>query len=154
MVIIDSDVFLIAYCFPRDVRADITMHFLAVAEDAEPGLVIYNLMEILGILSFSLSPARLASWPDWLKARHRLAILWPEVDNTGAQAFFEQMIYHLPLARMQAHRMPFVDALVIEVVERTPNVQAFVTWNARHFKGKTRLTVLTPAEYLTGQAET
>ena len=42
----------------------------------------------------------------------------------------------------------FLDALAIEVVEHTPDMRAFVTWNARHFAGKTRLPVLTPAQYL------
>ena len=42
----------------------------------------------------------------------------------------------------------FPDALAIEVAERTPDVRAFVTWNARHFANKTRLPVLTPAQYL------
>ena len=129
--------FLISYRFKHDVRAEANARFLTVANAAAPALTIYNLMEILGILSFNLSPADLAAWPDWLKERHRLAILWPQT-NQPRHAFFEQMIYHLPLNRMLAHPMPFVDALVIEVAERTPNVQAFVTWNARHFKDKTR----------------
>jgi len=41
-----------------------------------------------------------------------------------------------------------LDALAIEVAERTPDVRAFITWNARHFANKTRLPVLTPAQYL------
>jgi hypothetical protein len=38
--------------------------------------------------------------------------------------------------------------MILSLVERTPNVEYFVTWNAKHFKGKTNLTVLTPEEYL------
>ena len=40
--------------------------------------------------------------------------------------------------------MAFLDALIIGLAERTPDVKAFVTWNARHFRDKTLLTVLTP----------
>ena len=57
-------------------------------------------------------------------------------------------IYQRPLTRMQAHRMGFADALAIEVAERTPDMRAFVTWNARHFAGKTHLPVMTPPQYL------
>jgi hypothetical protein len=44
--------------------------------------------------------------------------------------------------------MGFADVLAIELAERTPDVCAFVTWNARQFADKTRLSVLTPAQYL------
>jgi len=44
--------------------------------------------------------------------------------------------------------MSFLDALVLNLVERGQEFSAFVTWNARHFRGKSRLTVLTPSEYL------
>ena len=33
------------------------------------------------------------------------------------------------------------------------DVDVFVTWNARHFKGKGALPVFTPAEYLTEAAQ-
>jgi len=41
-----------------------------------------------------------------------------------------------------------VNALILSSAERTPDVEFFVTWNAKHFKGKTDLAVLTPEEYL------
>jgi hypothetical protein len=41
--------------------------------------------------------------------------------------------------------MAFMDALVLSLAERTPGVEQFVTWNARHSKS-TRL-ALTPEEY-------
>ena len=148
MVAIDSDVFLIAHRYVRDVRAELNGRFLAEVKTAAPALTIYNLMEILGVLSFNLSAAQMRGWPDWLKARHSLAILWPELNYTSQHLFFEQIIYHLPLARMTTQPTAFLDALAIEVAERTPDVHAFVTWNARHFANKTKLPVLTPAQYL------
>ena len=44
--------------------------------------------------------------------------------------------------------LAFMDGLVLNLVERTPGVEQFVTWNARHFKGKSSLPALTPDEYL------
>jgi hypothetical protein len=148
MVIIDSDVFLVEYRFRRDERAEINTLFLAAAREAAPALTIYNLMEILGILSFNLSPARLMTWREWLKERYQLAILWPAVSYGTEQEFFEQIIYQQPFSRMIAQPTPFLDALVIDAAERTPGARAFVTWNARHFVDKIRLPVMTPAQYL------
>jgi hypothetical protein len=148
MVIVDSDVFLIEHRFPRDKRAEINATFLVAVRTAAPALTIFNLMEILGILSFNLSSAKLAAWREWLKERYSLAILWPEMNYGAEQGFFEQLIFHQPLGRMMAQPIPFLDALVLAVAERTPDVCAFVTWNARHFAGKTHLPVMTPAEYL------
>lgn len=153
MVAIDSDVFLIAHRYVRDVRAELNARFLANVKPAAPALTIYNLMEILGVLSFNLSAGQMRAWPDWLKARHGLAILWPELNYISQHLFFEQVIYHLPLARMTTRPTAFLDALVMEVIERTPDVRAFVTWNARHFAGRTHLPVLTPAEYLAQQQD-
>ena len=49
---------------------------------------------------------------------------------------------------MQAHRMAFVDALIIGLAERVAAVEGFITWNARHFRDKTSLPVFTPPEFL------
>ena len=51
--------------------------------------------------------------------------------------------------------IPFVDSLVLNLAEQLEEVEAFVTWNARHFVGKTSLAVKTPEEYLasTGTSE-
>ena len=49
---------------------------------------------------------------------------------------------------MRTVKMPFMDALILNLAERTPGVTQFVTWNARHFQGKSTLDVLTPEAYL------
>ena len=49
---------------------------------------------------------------------------------------------------MRTRRMAFMDSLVLNLAERTPDVEHFVTWNAKHFKDKSSLSVLTPEEYL------
>jgi len=66
----------------------------------------------------------------------------------AAEAFFRHEFVDQPFAKMQRHRMPFLDSLILNLAEEAPDVRAFVTWNARHYQGKTALTVLTPSEYL------
>jgi len=148
MVVIDTDVFLLEFAFHRDPRHEVNARFLAVVQDRTSAITIYNLMEILGQLSFNLAPARLAQWPLWLQAAYSLTVLWPEPGEMEAFTFFRQEIHEAPLARMQEKRMAFLDALILNLAERVSEVETFVTWNARHFKDKSSLSVLTPAEYL------
>jgi len=148
MVIIDTDVFLVEFAFHRDPRHPINGQFLAAVRDCNPAITVYNLMEILGQLSFNLAPNRLAQWRMWLQAGYNLTVLWPEPGELDAFTFFRQEIHESPLRRMQENRMAFLDALVLNLAERASDVSAFVTWNAKHFRGKSRLTVLTPPEYL------
>ena len=154
MVVVDSDVFLLEFAFHRDPRHEVNARFLTTVRDQVPAITVYNLMEILGQLSFNLAPTRLIQWPLWLQAAYNLTILWPEPDDgIEASAFFYREIYEAPLSRMQTKRMAFLDALILNLAERVPDVEVFVTWNARHFKDKSALPVFTPAEYLTAAAQ-
>jgi hypothetical protein len=150
MVIIDSDVLLVELRYLRDERHPINAQFLHNVRGSAPALAIYTLMEVLGQLSFNLAADRLAQWESWLQRRHNLTILWPNTAGLDARSFFVSEIYQRPFARMQTNRMAFMDALVLQLAEDAPATRAFVTWNARHFRDKTHLPVLTPAEYLEG----
>ncbi|MFQ6101601.1 MAG: hypothetical protein ACE5OS_10270 [Anaerolineae bacterium] len=148
MVVIDTDVFILEFAFHHDSRHAVNADFLIAVRERGPAITVYNLMEILGQLSFNLSPDRLSQWRSWLQAAYGLAVIWPAVEAQRAVAFFRDEIYNRPLAKMQAQRMAFLDALIIGLAERAPDIEAFVTWNARHFRDKTPLTVLTPSEFL------
>jgi hypothetical protein len=148
VIIVDSDVFLLEFAFHRDARHEVNAEFLTHVRDREPAITVYNLMEILGQLSFNLSPDRLSQWRLWLQEAYGLAVIWPESEDQTAEQFFRTEIHLRPLARMQAHRMAFVDALIIGLAERIANAEEFITWNARHFRDKTSLPILTPAEFL------
>ena len=99
------------------------------------------------MLQFNLAPARLRTWPSWLQDRYGLTVLYPLAEGSAADPFFVAEIVERPLQKME-QRMPFLDALIMNLVEVAPDIEAFVTWNARHFHGKTPLPVLTPAQYL------
>jgi hypothetical protein len=139
---------LLAFAFQSDKRQPANAAFLKRVQTADPAITIYNLMELLGQLSFNLSPARLDAWQSWLVEAHRLTVIWPlEPDELGAISFRSE-IFDRPYAKMKTYRMAFMDALVLNLAERTPGVEQFVTWNARHFKAKSTLPAMTPQEYL------
>lgn len=150
MVALDTDVLVLAYAFHRDARQADNAEFLARVQPLGPAVTIYTVMELLGKLSFSLPADRLAQWPSWLQDRWSLTILSPATSGREAGAFFQLELVERPLARMQRHKMAFLDSLILGLVEATPEVETFVTWNARHFQGKTHLAVRTPAEFVAG----
>ncbi len=149
MVVLDTDVLLLAFAFQRDDRQPANEAFLERAQSETPAITIYNLMELLGQLSFNLSPERLDAYPSWLLDAYQLTVIWPYTpDDPLSFTAFRDEIFARPLARMRAVQMPFMDALILSLAERAPDVSHFVTWNARHFQGKSTLNVLTPEGYL------
>jgi hypothetical protein len=150
MVVIDTDVMLLAYAFHRDPRQEANRRFLEAVQRRSLAMPIYAVMELLGQLSFNLSPQRLGEWPIWLQDRYGLTVLYPDSDRFETEPFFQAEFIAGPFSRMQRHQMPYQDALILNLVERTPDVEEFITWNARHYQGKTAVQVRTPADYSTG----
>ena len=149
MVVIDTDVFLIEFAFQTDTRQAVNAEFLNRVQSAEPAITVYNLLELLGQLSFNLAPTKLDNWREWLIEVYNLSVLAPvNLDDPTATVNFKQEIFDQPYAKMRSHRMAFMDALAINLAEQTPGVTSFVTSNARHFKNKSTLQVFTPSEYL------
>ena len=123
--------------------------FLEAIKTAQPVTTIYNVMEVLGQLSFNLSAEQLDDWQSWLINAFNLNIIWNiDFKEKVDPETWREIIYERPFQKMQTTRMAFMDALILSSAEHAPDVECFVTWNAKHFKGKTSLTVLTPEEYL------
>jgi hypothetical protein len=149
MVVIDSDVLLLAFAYPNDDRQSVNLKFLEAVQTAQPATTIYNVMEVLGQLSFNLSEEQLEGWQDWLVNAYNLTVIWDADSKEKIDPeTWREIIYERPFQKMRSARMAFMDALIISATEYAPDVDCFVTWNAKHFKGKTDLTVLTPEEYL------
>ena len=62
MVALDTDVLLLAYAFHNDERQADNSRLLALAQERQPVVAIYTVMELLGQLSFNLPPERLQQW--------------------------------------------------------------------------------------------
>ena len=70
-----------------------------------------------------------------------------ELMRSRRGAFATTIFNKLEMVRLY-RRMKLGDALVLMVAESHPQVDTFVTWNAKHFRDKTHLFVLTPSEFL------
>ena len=149
MIVIDSDVLLLAFAFSRDERQPVNRQFLSMTTPR--GATIYTVMEVLGKLSFNFSPSHLQQWPAWLQDTYRLNILYPLVDGQEAMSCLRREFVESPLQSM-TQRISYLDALILQLVAATPGVEMFVTWNARHFAGKSPVRVMTPSEVLAASA--
>lgn len=148
MVIIDTDIFILEFRFQRDRRYPANKRFLSTIKAAGGAVTIYSVMEFLGQLSFNVNPARLREWRSWLQDAYNLAIIWPVARDMDADSFIYSLLFDQPFERMCRTPIPFVDSLILDLAEQLGEVEAFITWNARHFVGKTSLLVKTPEEYL------
>lgn len=155
MIVIDTDVLLLAFAFHQDSRQVVNTTFLQQVKATQPATTIYNVMELLGKLSFNLAPEQLDAWNSWLLDAFQLIVIWPSNPEESIDIpSFREEIVDRPYTKMRTVQMPFMDALILNLAERTPTVKHFVTWNARHFQGKSALDVLTPKEYLQLQSAT
>ncbi len=149
MIVIDMDVLLLAFAFHQDPRQADNSAFLQQVQMDGGAITIYTLMELLGKLSFNLSSTRLEQWPQWLVDAYQLEVIWPVSPNTAVTYHsWRKELFTRPFARMKAVKMPFMDALILNLAEETPEATCFITWNARHFQDKSTLPVMTPTAYL------
>jgi len=91
MVVLDTDVLLLAFAFQNDKRQPVNTAFLKRVQSAEPAITVYNLMELLGQLSFNLSPTRLDAWQAFLVDAYQLTVVWPaapDVMDALSYSFF------------------------------------------------------------------
>lgn len=151
MVGIDTDVLLLAFKFHHDARQEANREFLLQARPLGLAAPIFVIMELLGQLSFNIQSTRLRQWHSWLQDYLGLTVVYPATAGLNAADFFQGELVARPLERMTHQPWPYMDCLVVNLLEGAPGVDTFVTCNARHFRGRTSLTVLTPAEFLAGR---
>lgn len=141
--LVDTDVFVIALRYPRDVRYDGTQAFLDRVKQGKVlgRTTIYNLLEVCGILSFNLSPVRLEELFVGFAERFGVQVLFPP--GEGAEVCFEPS----RILQTMKGKFSFGDALVAELASvHRRRLDLFVTWNAAHFEGKLPIPVSTPEQ--------
>lgn len=141
MIFVDTNVFVIDLRYPRDPLYRVNRRFLdGLAKEGSGATTLFNLLELAGILSFNLNQQQVLDLLCLFPEQYHVAIL-PPLD-------LEANLPRLPLRTLVsriAGRCAFGDALVIEAAERyAPQGSRFVTWDAKHFTGRTTMLVVTP----------
>lgn len=146
MIFIDTDIFVIEKLFRNDERYAVTKEFLGSDHNGKC-TSIYNLFELLGIVSFNVSILELKKMLKGFSEVYRIKILFPSTAYESADAFLEQLFDNS--FNKISMKMNFMDALILDVAEEH-NCSKFVTWNVKHFEGRTDIPVKTPEDILKG----
>lgn len=144
MIFIDTDIFVIEKLFKKDERYTITNEFLN-NDIKDKCTSIFNLFELLGIVSFNLSTTDLKKLLKGFSEVYGIKILFPETSYESPDAFVEQLFDNV--FEKIILKMSFSDALILSVAEEH-SCSKFVTWNVKHFEGRTDIPVKTPKEML------
>jgi hypothetical protein len=146
MILLDSDILLIDLRYPNDPRFAINRQALQqLRSDNIPlGLTSQVLLETVGILSFNVSPARVAQLPLYICFQYQLVVL-PDVNQHPdyAGCTVQQLMTQMAL------QMALGDAVqAVQVAQFASFADGLLTWNAKHFQGKLAIPVLTPQDWL------
>jgi predicted nucleic acid-binding protein len=144
MIFIDTDIFVIEKLFKNDNRCVVTHKFLN-SDSKEKCTSIFNLFELLGIVSFNLSTTDLKKLLKGFSEVYNIKILFPETSYASPDDFVEQLFDNV--FEKITMKMSFSDALILNVAEEH-SCSKFVTWNVKHFEGRTDIPVKTPEEML------
>lgn len=145
MIFIDTDIFVIEKLFKGDNRYSTAKEFLN-GDLKDKCTSIYNLFELLGIASFNLNTSDLKKLLKGFPEVYGIKILFPSTAYESADAFVEQL-FDKTFSKISL-KINFMDALILNVAEEH-NCSKFVTYNVKHFEGRTDIPVMTPDEILT-----
>jgi hypothetical protein len=145
VIFADSNLFVIDLRYPDD--ADYRMNRRALDRLNREGTgmtSILNVLEVCGILSFNLSASALHALYVHFARRYRLTV----IPGGGYDTRLPAPPVRDLLAKMEK-RMALKDAeIALAVEEQGSNLDAFVSWNAKHFSGKLSVPAVTPREWL------
>ena len=145
MIFLDSNLFVIDLRYPDDVHYRVNRRALDRLGRQAVGMTsVLNVLEVCGILSFNLSPSSLLELYVHFARRYRVTV----VPGGGYDTCLPAPTARDVLARMET-RMALKDAEIALVVEQHAiSLDAFLSWNARHFVGRLAVPALTPREWL------
>lgn len=146
MICLDSDIFLIDLRYPRDHRTRRNRAFLDwVGQSGSGATTVFNLLEVTGVLSFNLNEQQLVDFYMHFPRRYKVRIL-PYHDPRQRLPSLRSG----EVLRVMQKKAAFGDALIAAQVNRLhAGLEAFVTWNDGHFRGRLAVPVFTPATFST-----
>lgn len=147
MILLDADVLLVDLRYPGDAKFPTNRSALERirADRLMAAVTSQALLEIVGILSFNLSPQRVPRLAHQLCLQYQLSVI-PDLNShpTYAGCTVQQLLDQMTC------RMALGDAVqAIQIASYGARAECLLTWNARHFAGKLAIPALTPEEWLT-----
>ncbi|GAB6273552.1 MAG: hypothetical protein STSR0004_04150 [Peptococcaceae bacterium] len=147
MVFLDSNIFIIDRFFTRDKNYPANKQLLEQLRKLQinTALPYYTLLEVCGITSFNLSSEEQERWLYSFQEVYPVNILDPYNSKQVGQLNIAD--YLLSLTPYILKKMTVGDAIFLREAEMY-NSTAIVTWNKKHFLGRTGIQIHSPDEYL------
>ncbi len=147
MILLDSDVLLIAHRYQNDARFPVNDQALQQirAESIALAITAQALLEVVGILSFSVPSGTVGRLPHYLVGLYGF-LVFPVLQQ--APDYAGCTVAELLVQMDQQMSLP--DAVqAVQIARHASYAECLLTWNARHFKGKLVIPVFTPQDWLT-----
>lgn len=134
MILLDADILLIDIRYPNDQRFSVNRRVLDELQSRgiSVGVTAHVLLEVLGILSFNVSPRRWPKLPRQLCLQYGLAVIPdPQTDPGYADCTFDELLDQMGC------QMALGDAVqAVQIKHHVSWATCLLTWNATHFVGK------------------
>lgn len=144
MIAIDTDVLAVYHLFHNDPRYEATRKFFIKLNDQPKAITIFNILELCGILaSANRVKDSKTVFDRYLEAEDSI-ILLPSLTGESIKDFWATLVSEC-LSRIQKG-LRLGDAAILWTLETNKDIDTFITWNTKHFKERTSIKILTPAE--------
>jgi hypothetical protein len=150
VIVIDADVLIVDLAYPNDPNYPVSRLFLncIATNGIESWITTQGLLEVVGKRSYNTPVATIAMLPTILLTTYCLR---PTPDPASVPEYagctFDEVVAQM------TQQMALGDAVMaVQIAKFAPAATALVTWNAKHFRGKLVVPVLTPDEWLQQQS--
>ena len=141
MIAVDTDVLSIYHVFTWDKRHTLCKRFLRSLK--EGAVSIHNLLELCSIIARASNASTAMAVYRYYLSSPRWHVLFPNMPS-GWPEYLKVILDKYIVER----GFSYGDALVAWALEEFPELEAFVTWDVKDFRGKLQLPVYTPEEWL------
>lgn len=149
MILLDADVILIDRKYGTDPRRVTNRAAIdRLLADGHPlAMVAHAVLEVVGVMSHGTPSRAVPLIPDALRKLYGITIIPdPVAEPDYARCTYDELIRQMSL------KMSLGDAVqAVQIQMFASSADVLLTWNARHFRGKVVIPVLTPDEWLQQQ---
>ena len=150
MIVLDAAILVLDITnYANDPNLAANRRFLEsiVANKVARGITTQGLLEVAGKRSYQTPVALIPRLPAFIAAQYGLKLIPGPADVPEyAGCTFDEVVAQL------ARQMSLGDAVMaVQIARFAPTATALVTWNAKHFRGKLSVPVLTPEDWLQQQ---
>jgi hypothetical protein len=149
VIFVDSNIFVIDLRYKKDKDYHVNKSFLGCLYEEKTGITsVSNLLEVCGILSFSLNQRQVLELYHYLPDKYRVEIIPSPLMELSLPQLAIRKVFEVI-----SRKVSFGDAFIISLVESyVPHITHFISWNAVHFKSKISVStlpkILNPEEFL------